>query len=227
MDQTIIDFAGSRAVGLDAALAKIAQAGYRVDRREFLARHKALTQAEDQEYVRTGAWTPLPKRYRALCREFGLPHDGFAEELASHYSETRYANLHAYPETDAALTALRGKFPLFLVTNGPSPPQHREIEVTGVARYFAKTFVCEDLGLRKPDPRMFEAVRAAAGVEPHEMMMVGDFWEADIERPRAMGWKTVWVVRDDAARAAADPSKADAVVRSVAELPGLLGMTRG
>jgi putative hydrolase of the HAD superfamily len=226
MDQTIIDFAGSRAAGLEAVLGRAAAAGYPLDRREFLRRHRALTDAEDAAYLKTGAWTPLPLRYRELCRSFGMPHDGFAEELASLYTETRYASLRQYPETHEALTALKARFPLFLVTNGPSPPQHREIKVTNVAPYFVKTFVCEDLGLRKPDPRMFESVRQAAGVPAEAMVMVGDFWEADIETPRKLGWRTVWVIRDDEQRAAADPSKADAVVRSVGDLPDLLAPAR-
>lgn len=224
MDQTIIDFAGSRKAALDAVLARIARDGYTIDGRAFLARHKELTDAEDAGYMATGAWRPTAERFATLCREFAVPSDGYAEALTEFYGETRYAHLRQYPETDAALTALKARFPLFLVTNGPSAPQHREIDVTQVAPYFVKTFVCEDHNLRKPDPRMFEIVRAAAGVEPSAMMMVGDFWEADIETPRKLGWKTAWVVRDDARRKAAPAGRADAVVRSVAELPALLGL---
>jgi HAD superfamily hydrolase (TIGR01549 family) len=224
MDNTVIDFAGSRKAALDGVVARIAAAGYTVDRKAFLARHRALTDAEDEAYLKTGAWRPTVERFAMLCREFAVPSDGFAHELTEFYGETRYAHLHEYPETKAALTALKARFPLFLITNGPAAPQHREIEVTGVAPYFVKTFVCEDHGLRKPDPRMFELVRKAAGVANESMMMVGDFWEADIETPRKLGWATAWVVRDDARRKAADRARADAVIRSVGDLPGLLSV---
>jgi HAD superfamily hydrolase (TIGR01549 family) len=224
MDNTIIDFAGSRKAALEAVLDKVRAAGHEVDRKAFLARHRALTDAEDQAYLLTGAWRPTVERFATLCREFGMPADGFAHAVTEFYGETRYAHLHPYPETHAALAALQARFPLFLITNGPAGPQHREIEVTGVAPYFVKTFVCEDHGMRKPDPRMFELVRKAAGVPDGSMMMVGDFWEADIETPRKLGWATAWVVREDARRKAADPGRADAVVRSVAELPPLLGL---
>ena len=224
MDNTVIDFAGSRQAALEAVLGRISSAGHTVDPKRFLARHFALTEAEDQVYLHTGAWKPTVERFATLCREFRLPADGFAHELTELYGETRYADLHEYPETKATLTALAARFPLFLITNGPAAPQHREIEVTGVAPYFVKTFVCEDHGLRKPDPRMFEIVRNAAGVPNDSMMMVGDFWEADIETPRRLGWATAWVVRDDARRKAADPARADAVIRSVGDLPGLLSL---
>jgi HAD superfamily hydrolase (TIGR01549 family) len=224
MDQTIIDFAGSRAAALEAVVQRLGAEGYPVERGRFLARHRELTDAEDALYIKTGAWRPTQERFALLLREIGAPADGYAKAITDFYGESRYRNLRQYPETHAALTALKARFPLFLVTNGPAAPQHREIDVTGVAKYFAQTFVCEDHGLRKPDPRMFELVRRAAGVPPEAMMMVGDFWEADIEAPRRMGWKTAWVIRDDAKREAADGSRADAVVRSVADLPGLLGL---
>lgn len=224
LDQTLIDFAASRAAGLDAVLARIASARHHVDRRDFLERHRQLTAAEDTAYLRRGAWAPTAGRFASLCLEFGLPSDGFAEELASLYAETRYANLRQFPEAAAALKRLKARHPLFLVTNGPSASQHREVEVTGVAPYFQRIFVCEDFGLRKPDPRIFDMIREEAGVPPEAMLIVGDFFEADIEVPRELGWRTVWVVRDDGDRARADPARADAVVKSVADVPRLIGL---
>lgn len=228
MDNTIIDFAGSRKAALEAVLDKMKAAGYGVDRKAFLARHRELTDLEDKLYIETGKWRPTVERFATLCREFNMPSDGYAHEITEFYGEARYGHLHQYPETNAALTALKARFPLFLVTNGPAAPQHREISVTAVAPYFVKTFVCEDHGMRKPEPEMFELVRKAAGVPDKAMMMVGDFWEADIETPRKLGWATAWVIRDDARRKAADPGRADAVIRSVGELPGLLaGASKG
>lgn len=224
LDQTLIDFAASRRAGLDALLARVAAAGYRVERKAFLARHKQLTVLEDESYLRTGTWNPTEARFRKLCDEFALPADGFAGELTQVYTEARYANLRQYPETEGVLEALRGRLPLFLVTNGPSAHQHREIEVTHVAPYFERLFVCDDFGLRKPDPKIFDMIGQAAGVSPHEMLIVGDFWQADIEVPRKLGWRTAWVVRDDEKRALAEPGRADAVVRDVSEVPRLLGL---
>ncbi len=224
LDQTLIDFQGSRRAGLDALLARVAEAGHTVDRKAFLARHKELTRLEDEAYLRTGAWNPTQARFRVLCEEFALPADGFAGELTQVYTKARYANLRPYPETGAVLKSLHGRVPLFLVTNGPSAHQHREIEVTHVAPYFERLFVCDDFGLRKPDPRIFEKIRREAGVAPREMLIVGDFWQADIEVPRKLGWRTVWVVRDDEERARAEPARADAIVKSVAEVPPLLGL---
>jgi len=223
LDQTLIDFAASRRAGLEALLAEIKRAGFTVDRSAFLARHRELNFRDDDVYIKTGIWRPSETRLRTLAEEFSLPADGFLKRMEEAYVETRYANLHPYPESEGVLRALSVHYPLFLVTNGPAAPQHREIVVTGLSKYFRRLFVCDDYGLRKPDPRMFEMIRAEAAVEPREMLIAGDWYEADIEVPRRLGWRTAWVVREEDRNARADRSAADAVVRTVAEIPGLLG----
>lgn len=224
MDQTLIDFAASREAGLRATLDLLEASGHTVPGEVFLRRHSQIAAQEDAAYLAAGTWRPTVERFRILCREFSLPSDGLADLLTARYTEARYANLRQYPETAPTLAKLKGRLPLFLVTNGPSAHQHREIEVTGVAPYFDLLFVCDDFGLRKPDPRVFEMIRREAGFEAHEMLIAGDNPDADIDEPRRQGWRTVWVVRDEPSRNKADPSRADAVVATVAELPALLGL---
>jgi 2-haloacid dehalogenase len=224
MDQTLIDFQSSRDAGLEAVLARIQAAGHDIPRQQFLASHEAHASHEDTEYLRLGSWRPTQERFRDLCIEYSIPHDGFAQELTETYVKVRFATIRQYPETRAVLELLRPLYPLYLITNGPSKNQHREIEATGVAPYFRQVLICDDYGLRKPDPRVFDMLRKAAGVPGEQILVVGDNVVADIEVPRKLGWTTAWVIRDDARRAEADPGRADAVVRSVAEVPGLLGL---
>ena len=226
MDQTLIDFAASRREGLNAVLRTLEQRGHGVDRRQFLQRHDELATIEDDRYLSEGKWNPTQARFQTLCAEFGLPQDGFAKQVTDTYVEARYANLRQYPEAHDALEALRASFPLYLVTNGPADSQHREIRVTGMAPYFKRMFVCEDFGIRKPDRAVFAMIRQEAGVADHEMLMVGDNPEADIGTPRSMGWATVWVVRDDERRRLENSPRADAAVRSVAEVLPLLRAAR-
>ena len=223
LDQTLIDFAASRVAGLLATLARLEGDGHRVPRDAFLKRHAELASQEDDRYLAAGTWRPTEERFRILCEEFSLPADGYAGELARVYVEARYANLRQFPESASVLGRLKGRFPLFLVTNGPSDHQHREIEVTGVAPYFNRIFVCDDFGLRKPDPRVFEMIRSEAGVASREMLIVGDNPEADIDEPRRLGWRTAWIVRDPIARSRAPTKRADVIIGSIAEVPALLG----
>ncbi len=224
MDETLIDFGTSRRAGLDAVMARVRAAGFDIPRQQFLDSHDTHARSEESSYLATGSWRPTAERFRDLCVQYDMPHDGFAKALADAYFQARFANLHPYPETRAVLERLRPLYPLFLVTNGPAANQHREMDVTGVAPFFRQTFVCDDYGMRKPDRRIFEMLRSAADVPDENMLIVGDNVVADIEMPRELGWATVWVIRDDGRRAQADPTRADAIVRSVAEVPGLLGL---
>ncbi|MFA5862490.1 MAG: HAD family hydrolase, partial [Candidatus Thermoplasmatota archaeon] len=58
--------------------------------------------------------------------------------------------------------------------------------------YFEESlvFVSGEFGARKPDPVIFRAAAKAAGVEPHECVMVGDTREFDMPA-KAVGFRTI------------------------------------
>ena len=56
--------------------------------------------------------------------------------------------------------------------------------------------VSEEVGISKPDPRIFVVALERAGVEAPEAVMVGDSWANDVEGARAAGIRPVWFNRD-------------------------------
>ena len=80
-------------------------------------------------------------------------------------------------------------------------------------------------GIRKPNPRIFLDVLSRLGVEPGRAVMVGDMLGADVLGAKNAGIYAVWVTRraDKAAnRDHLDTIQPDAVIASIAELPGLI-----
>jgi HAD superfamily hydrolase (TIGR01509 family) len=223
-DQTLVDLSSARAAGIQAMLGVMAAAGQAVDGDEFRRRFEALTVKDDATYLETGYYRPTQSRIEQICRESGLPANGLGQSLFGVYAKARYGALKPYPETLGALRALSGRRPMFMITNGAAAGQHRGIQASGLAPFFERVFVCDDYGLRKPQVEMFEMLRKAAGVEASQMLIVGDNPVADIDVPRRLGWKTAWVVRDDAQRAGADLTRADVVLRGVGDVPALLGL---
>jgi putative hydrolase of the HAD superfamily len=55
------------------------------------------------------------------------------------------------------------------------------------------------LGVRKPDPRIFQAALRLAGCEPEEALHIGDTPEEDVEGGRAAGIRTLLIDRDGGA----------------------------
>jgi putative hydrolase of the HAD superfamily len=81
-----------------------------------------------------------------------------------------------------------------------------------------KLFISSRLGARKPHPGFFAAIQTALGLEPGEIMLVGDSLQHDYHAALAAGWQAVHVCRDGAGSEA---------VGSICDLAELLPPTRG
>jgi FMN phosphatase YigB (HAD superfamily) len=94
----------------------------------------------------------------------------------------------------------------------------------GLSPYFEVWGVSDDLGLQKPDPKLFSQVLYTAGVAPTRAVMLGDRLDYDVRPAKTAGMRTVWVLRGEAPD---DPTPAqlaepDASVRTLAEIPAML-----
>lgn len=88
-------------------------------------------------------------------------------------------------------------------------------------------FLSDEVGVPKPDPRIFRAALAATGAEPARAMHIGDLRRTDVAGARGAGMTAVRFagVHDDGwmpeeARA----EEGDAVLRRWSDLPDLLGL---
>jgi FMN phosphatase YigB (HAD superfamily) len=78
------------------------------------------------------------------------------------------------------------------------------------------------VGVGKPDARIFQHALDALGVAPADATFVGDSRPRDMEGARALAMRHVWLV-DAAAPSAAPCCAGDPIIRSLAELEGVLG----
>ena len=74
----------------------------------------------------------------------------------------------------------------------------------------------------KPDPAIYHLALSKAGVEPARALFVGDSLGHDVSGPAAVGLRTAWLAR----REAADPGEArpDAVIHALAEVLELVSL---
>lgn len=84
-----------------------------------------------------------------------------------------------------------------ILTNGTTIDQWSKIRVMGIERYCARDWivVSGDVGVDKPDLRIFRHVEALTGRKPEELVYVGDSLTHDIIPARAAGWQAVWFNR--------------------------------
>lgn len=95
-----------------------------------------------------------------------------------------------YDDARPALAWLAQRYPVVAVSNG-----NADVHRIGLGRYFHARFSAQDYGVGKPDPRIFHAAAYAAGVEPHEVLHVGDDAALDVIGALKAGLQTVWVNR--------------------------------
>ena len=133
----------------------------------------------------------------------------------------QYRRDSLYPDVLPALQELSTRYRLGVVANQQSTVR-AALERDGLAGFFEAWAVSEDLGVEKPDPRIFEHALSVAGAEASSSAMAGDRLDYDIEPAARAGMATVWVLRGEAPAAPIPEQLAipDAAVASLAELPG-------
>ncbi|MDO8861798.1 HAD family hydrolase [Haliea sp. E1-2-M8] len=121
-----------------------------------------------------------------------------------------------YEEALDILRQLAGSYRLGALTNG-----NADIYKTDAAEYFDFAFLAEEIGASKPAPDMFRAALAKTGVEPGQIVHVGDNPEHDIVGASRVGLRTVWVNLQGASWNRADIAP-DAEVLRLSELPAAI-----
>ncbi|MCI0372483.1 MAG: HAD family hydrolase [candidate division NC10 bacterium] len=91
-------------------------------------------------------------------------------------------------------------------------------------RYLHACTFSDELGLRKPNPRLFEATLTALGVGPADAVHVGDDPVADVAGAKQAGLRAVHLRREAGAPGAPE---ADATISSLRELPDVLSALAG
>jgi putative hydrolase of the HAD superfamily len=98
------------------------------------------------------------------------------------------------PTTAAALAEAReAGWRLAIVTNGPGPQQLTKIRNAGLDQLVDGWVTSGEIGLQKPDPRMFAAAAAHVDAELDGAWMIGDSPKHDIAGAGALGLGTVWI----------------------------------
>ena len=111
------------------------------------------------------------------------------------------------------------KHPMAVVTNG-SESQRDKFEALEASRYFEAVFISGEVGIAKPDPRIFRLALSRLNAAPGRSVFVGDSLEHDIAGARSAGMMTVYIRKEEAE----DPDDAlcDLVVSDLRELSDLV-----
>ncbi len=91
------------------------------------------------------------------------------------------------------LRRLSQNFKTALISNGSSSMQRAKLRAAGLADVFSRPLISQEVGICKPDERLFRRALTQAGVEPEEALMVGDDPRRDIDPAAKIGITTCWI----------------------------------
>ncbi|GLQ92573.1 HAD family hydrolase [Dyella acidisoli] len=131
------------------------------------------------------------QRYITMQRAFDAcgisdaPLDALWEVFA-----TARNSVELYSDALPALERLRATWPVASLTNG-----NADLERIGLHLHFAHHISARDVGVAKPDARIFLAAAEKLGMAPENILHVGDDPELDVVGARDAGMRTAWINR--------------------------------
>jgi putative hydrolase of the HAD superfamily len=135
--------------------------------------------------------------WRGALEAIAVSDDALAAELEAAYIAARRAHQPVDPEAERVLDDLARDHRLALVTNGAPDVQREKLAGTTLGLRFAAIVISAELGIAKPDPRIFEHALRAVGAERDGSVMIGDSLSRDIAGARRAGLGSIWIDRGD------------------------------
>ena len=105
-----------------------------------------------------------------------------------------------FPDVLPTLRSLRRWGKTLAVVSNWDPALPALLAEVGLAEFFAFILPSAEIGVEKPDGRIFSLALQRLGLEPQEVVHIGDSYEADVVGARAVGITPILLDREDKAR---------------------------
>lgn len=157
----------------------------------------------EMEYLCTVGW-------EADEEEFCKSHDAVLDDV---YSKVLKITAHSAD----VLKKLNEKYPMVLVSNfyGNIRTVVKEFKLD---HFFKDIVESAEVGIRKPDPRIWEIGVERLGVKPEEVVVVGDSFYKDVEPALKAGCHAVWFKGEGWTKKTYDETVPDKVITDLGEL---------
>ena len=130
-------------------------------------------------------------RFKIFLKLLGL-RDASAEKITALYVES-------YPKINAPMKGARSvikspvnRFQLGVVSNGFRDVQYQKLKALGIKDLFNCIVLSSEVGIWKPDPRIFWRATSLLERQPGECMYVGDSYDGDVLGAKKAGMQTCW-----------------------------------
>ena len=135
----------------------------------------------------------MPREAREQCKPSLVVAAGVVA-----YHDTKFRELKPFNDVRPFLRSAReAGLRLGIITHGLTTKQSEKLVRLGLTDLVDHDaiFISDEVGISKPNPKLFALAARRMGLEPAECMMVGDNLTNDIAPARTLGLKTAWAFR--------------------------------
>jgi putative hydrolase of the HAD superfamily len=204
LDWTLCFYSVSVRDGIRRALERLECRGDLLgDLDEAAARYEVVW--AEEEAARAPAKRVRERTWVRLLEGQGADDPDLAASLAEEYAAIRMPSVCLFDGVKELLSDLKGAYRLGLLTNGQPDMQWPKIKTLGIEGLFDAIVISGEVGIYKPDRRIFEVLLARLGMEAHRTLYVGDSQEMDVAGAKSAGMRSAWVRRNGEGDPAAVP----------------------
>jgi putative hydrolase of the HAD superfamily len=148
----------------------------------------------EYQHIDAGGYRPRNQVHQILAESLPWLEPVSAETLLAFWYDLFPKLSVSLPHARETLKALQARgLTLGLVTNGKSEIQNRKVDALELCDFLDLIVVSEDVGVKKPDPRIFRIALERLQLEASEVWMVGDHPVNDVFGARGAGLIGVWL----------------------------------
>ncbi|MBD2869063.1 HAD family hydrolase [Paenibacillus arenilitoris] len=119
-----------------------------------------------------------------------------AAEYFQFYLKSFEYNWRPYEDVIPCLQSLKGNR-LGIITNGDLNQQKQKLERMGILEYFEVVIASGDVGVSKPNTRIFEVASEMTGQHLHAITYIGDDFSTDIAPCEKLNMRGIWLNRQN------------------------------
>jgi len=121
------------------------------------------------------------------------PSDRIPDEAIQDFWNTHFPSCFSIdPDTLTIIHTIKEHVKIAIITNGSTQRQLGKIRTTNLNLYFDTILISEEVGISKPDQRIFEMATMKLNVQPENVLFVGDNLVIDIDGCQHANMKGIW-----------------------------------
>jgi len=140
----------------------------------------------DKEYLRK-------HRFYDAFKHFGIDDEELSMFFEEHFLDKILHYNHLVESGDHILEYLKSKnYTLHIISNGFQEVTERKCILSGIAHYFKTITSADSVGVRKPNPAIFEYSLGLSNAQKEESILIGDDWIADVVGAQNFGMDVIF-----------------------------------